>query len=203
MLEKEPVRNLVTIIILLVAVGVVLFSQSILFHTKFSPTPASVYTGAPSGLDMTTWKIYSDTKNGFEIKYPPSANVVDPGSDDQFHAGLPVSETGTNLSSKYIAIRAHGVEEVACANPLGAEVSNSQNVQFQGIYFTKEIGQGVGAGQIYDSETYSTIKDKTCINIMFVLHSSNQGMYPPLVPFNHDQEAKIFAEIMDTFKLTR
>ena len=112
---------------------------------------------------------------------------------------LPIA-SGTNLGEKYIQVDV--VENAAsCVSPVmdGASAS-TENVTINNIQFSKQTGQGVAAGNIYDWVAYNTVRGTACISLTFILHSSNPGVYttpPPL--FDKNAESAVFATIMNSF----
>jgi hypothetical protein len=115
-------------------------------------------------------------------------------SDNGGRVNLPFT-AGTNLTSKYVDVQ---IVEGAnpCQRPAGGATS-SRNVTINGIQFLEEIGSEGAAGSIYDWTSYSTLRNNACINLTFVLRSSNMPTPPPI--FDKTAESTVFSTIIGTF----
>ncbi len=163
------------------------------------PTATQAPASTQGPLPHVDWLAYHDATAGFSIQFPLTWKRQNP-------TGYPVVYTltaapGTTLLEKRLEINvtpdATGCKE---ATYEGA-ASTPQDVTVAGIQFTKETGQGIAAGNIYDWTAYSTVKSSTCITITFVLHSASAGVYgTEPAPFNRATEAQIFDEILSTFR---
>lgn len=155
-------------------------------------------TAAPSNTPAPSASLYQNAKYNFKFTLPTGAAIASQ-SDTVGRVNLPIA-SGTNLSEKYIQVDV--VENAsACISPVmdGASAS-TENVTINNIQFSKQTGQGVAAGNIYDWVAYNTVRNTACISLTFILHSSNPGVYttpPPL--FDKNAESAVFATIMNSF----
>lgn len=118
-------------------------------------------------------------------------------SDNGGRVNLPFTP-GTNLSSKYVDVQ---IVEGAnpCKRPAGGATS-SENVNINGIQFLKEIGSEGAAGSLYEWTSYSTLRNNACINLTFILRSSNPGNFPTPPPvFDKTAESAVFSTMIGTF----
>ena len=119
-------------------------------------------------------------------------------SDINARIYLPLEEQGTNLGEKYAEVNV--IENADPCKSLNPGATTSEDVTINNIPFLKESGSDAGAGNIYDWVSYSTTKDNACINLSFVLHSTNPGNYPTPPPeFDKEAESAVFDTIMSTF----
>ena len=155
-------------------------------------------TAAPSNTPAPSASLYQNAKYNFKFTLPTGATIASQ-SDTVGRVNLPIA-SGTNLGEKYIQVDV--VENAAsCVSPVmdGASAS-TENVTINNIQFSKQTGQGVAAGNIYDWVAYNTVRGTACISLTFILHSSNPGVYttpPPL--FDKNAESAVFATIMNSF----
>ena len=161
--------------------------------TPTQPTPTP--TGTTSGT--SNWNIYENSAYGFSLKFPSGGSIASQ-TNNEARIQLPIVQ-GTNLSEKFIIVKV--TENAATCNAVDYENGVSAgNVVFNGITFLKETGQGIATGNIYDWQAYSTMKGTNCINLVFVLHSTNPDNWPTPPPlFDQAAESAIFPTIMETF----
>ncbi len=147
-------------------------------------------TAAPSA--------YQNARYNFKFTLPTGAAIANQ-SDNDGRVNLPFS-AGTNLNEKYIGVAVR--ENVnPCVSPLVDGASGSpENVTINNIQFTRQTGQGVATGNIYDWVSYATVRNNACISLAFILHSVNPGVYttPPPV-FDKNAESAVFETIMNSF----
>ncbi len=162
-------------------------------------TPTATPTASPTSPPMSDWLTYTNTKYGFQFKYPPDAPLAT-AQDNYVHISLPFT-LGTNLGEKSLDVN---VLENAdpCNSPLvqGLPYSTSELVTLNGIPFLKQTGTDRGAGQIYDWTVYSTFRGNVCVTFAFILHSGNPNNYDPPIPqFDRTAESAVFEQIVSTF----
>jgi hypothetical protein len=171
---------------------------------EFPPMPSTeALTSVPTKghLPNVDWLAYHDGSAGFSIQHPLTWQKSDAD-------GYPVVFTleaapGTTLINKTMEINVTknitDCKEKTYTSETGT--TSPANVTVNGISFLKEQGSGIGAGNIYDWMSYSTIKGSTCINLTFVLHSANAGVYSTEpAPFDKAAESEVFDELLNTFK---
>jgi len=132
----------------------------------------------------------------------PSGGTIASQADNESRIDLPIS-AGTNLSEKYAMVNAIELQTgQTCASPVvGNNPTSTENVTINNITFTKQTGQGVAAGNIYDWVVYlTTTSNNVCIATTFVLHSTNPGVYttPPPV-FDKNAESAVFTTMINSF----
>jgi hypothetical protein len=138
---------------------------------------------------------------GFSIQYPLDWERVDEGDRAAFVSHAP---PGTNLIEKRMEIDVRDVSG-ACEQGFyggGAQGGLHDPSVLKGIEFLHQTGSGVALGNLYDWESYSTMKGADCITITFVLHSSSPGVYETEpAPFDREVESAIFGVLIDSFRL--
>ena len=173
--------------------------------TVVSTTPAAaVPTPTQGDLPNADWQTYHDSRAAFSIQHPLTWRESDAG-------GYPVvfnltAVPGTTLISKSMEINvtenAADCKEITYTSDTGT--TSPKNVTENGISFLRESGSGFVAGNIYDWTSYSTMKGSTCINLTFVLHSANSGVYSTEpAPFDKSAESTIFASLLNTFQFDK
>ncbi len=102
----------------------------------------------------------------------------------------------TNLGEAYLFIGSSADPQIVstCTDPnpngggpeqiIGDEVVN-------GFTFVHSTSSGVGAGNIYEQEIYRTNYNNVCYEVIYYLHSSNIGNYPPGAVTEFDRNAII------------
>lgn len=186
-----PVIFGVAVVILVVFAGIFAYQTWL----KKSSTQDLPEQKLSSG-DISVWKIYRNEEHGFELKYPDGSEIIESQFENTIRINLPYV-SGTTLSEKYLIINPDG----KCFNPMNIMIRKTETVYFDGIEFRKETGGDVGAGNIYESTSYTTVKGNRCLSLNFTLHSFNPGMVdsPPPV-FDTKEESKIFDQILSTFR---
>ena len=173
-------------------------------------TPTITQTGTPSTLTPTPtattsstsgWNKYQNTKYGFEIKYPTNS-VVSDQADNGALITIPIA-AGTNLSGKYVDIIVFEGVNPCKMQDRGGPITATENVTINGIQFLKETGSSAGAGNLWDFVSYSSASNNACVNLVFVLHSTNLGNYTtPPAQFDKVAESAVFDQIINTFDWT-
>lgn len=164
-----------------------------------APTEAGAI---PTQDPHADWMKYHDDLGAFSIKYPPTWERWDSGGYPVI-LGMSVPP-GTTLGEKMMQIRVtQGMSE--CSNPAGGgsveDVPPLTVITAGPVSWLKESGSDAGVGNIYAYTSYSTLREAACINITFVLHSTNPGMYDTPPP-NYDEAAEqaLFMEMLHTFR---
>jgi hypothetical protein len=162
-----------------------------------SPTPIFTATATSAVSD---WLTFTNSKYGFEFKYPPDSQIETGGTDTDTIIHLPFAP-GTNLGTKYLQMI---VAENAnpCQSPLATQsmLETSETVVINGISFLKQTGQDGTAGHINKWVAYSTSRDNTCVSLDFVLRAANPGVFttpPPL--YDEVAETAVFGQIVSTY----
>ena len=154
--------------------------------------PTLTNTPAPAA------SLYQNAKYNFKFSLPTGATIPSQ-ADTVGRVNLPFA-AGTNLSEKYIQVNV--VENAnPCISPVmdGASAT-TENTTINNIQLSKQTGQGVAAGNIYDWVAYSTVRNNACISLTFILHSTNPANYPTPPPlFDKNAESGVFTTIMNSF----
>jgi hypothetical protein len=113
----------------------------------------------------------------------------------------------TNLSEAYLLVSSTSDPQVtaACTDPnqgggpeqfLGNEVVN-------GIAFVHSTSEGAGAGNYYAQEIYRALNKNRCYEVIYFIHYTNIGNYPPGTVTEFDQGAllKKMDDIFATFSI--
>jgi murein DD-endopeptidase MepM/ murein hydrolase activator NlpD len=164
-----------------------------------TPGGGSIFTATPTSVS-NDWLTFTNSKYGFEFKYPPQGVIADGRTDNFARINLPFAP-GTNLGEKYLQV---DVVENAnpCRSPVAASsfVQSSETVMLNGITFLKETGQEPAAGNLYQFVAYSTARDNACVSLSFVLHSVNPGnLATPIPVFDYAAESAVFEQIVTTY----
>jgi len=168
-----------------------------------TPTPASA-TATPTATTSSTsgWNTSQFTKYSFSFKFPPGSSIASQ-SDNSGRIYLPIT-AGTNLSEKYVDINIQENTSPCISPAVDGTVTSTENVTINNIQFTKQVGQGVAAGNIYDWNAYLITRNNACLSLAFILHSTNPGNYPTPPPvFNMAAESAVFATIMSPLNFTQ
>lgn len=163
----------------------------------FTSTPTVTVSPTPIPSD---WLTFTNTKYGFQFRYPKEAQLLSGNTDNYARINLPFVP-GTNLGTKYLEVI---VAENAnpCQSPLATEsmLETSETVVINGITFLKETGQDGTAGHINKWTAYSTSRDNACVSLDFVLRAANPGMFatpPPL--YDEALETAVYGQIVSTY----
>jgi len=129
---------------------------------------------------------------------PTGANIVSQ-TDNVGRVDLPIALTGTNLKEKYVLVTAtEGKDPCVTTDMEGGTAIAS--VTINGTTFSKQTGEGAGAGNVYDWTSYATAKNNACIILTFVMHSTNpDNTVPASTPYNQAQEGAVIDTVMNTY----
>lgn len=165
-------------------------------------TPSATLSATPPPTSAA-WLTYTNAAYGFQFHYPFEAQMMDGGSDAFTRIHLPFAP-GTNLKEKYLDARV-SVDPVTCQSPLAqlSMLENTETVIINGLTFLKQTGEDRGAGHIRQWSGYSTALNGVCVNMDFILHSTNPDNHatPPPV-FDIVTESAIFEQLLATFQWT-
>jgi hypothetical protein len=200
-------KKIIFIIIILIALAIALFAVM----KFFKPTAVvnnNLNTNQPTPSNLET---YTDNSYNFSIQYPKD-DVFSQGSQYAFAAqnslisiNLPESYyPGTNLGEASVIIGVTSTPALVnnCLQP------QLENEKVQGVKnidnkeFIRFIGEGVGAGNIYDTTSYRLVYNNSCYEIVLLMHSGNIGNYPTGAVKEFDRLATLekLNIIAETFK---
>ncbi|MGE5378368.1 MAG: NBR1-Ig-like domain-containing protein [Bacteroidota bacterium] len=163
-----------------------------------SSTAGTPATSTTPGTPAASTSAYQNTKYDFKFALPAGAAIVSQ-TDNIGRVDLPIVTPGTNLKEKYILVTAtEGKDPCVTTDMEGGTAIVS--VTINGTTFSKQTGQGVGAGNIYDWTSYATTKNNACIILTFVMHSTNpDNTQPTATPYNQAQEGAVIDTVMNTY----
>lgn len=180
-------------------------------------TPAvtpPVQTPPPTPVTPTT-QTYNNATYGFQFEYPLSMNFVTPSyaslQDKIVQVQIGKNQhPNTNFGDASVAISAQSAKSLAdCLKLTPPENGDGfkTKVKIDGADFFMTKSSGVGAGNLYESTVFRTIKSVggACIEINQTIHTSNIGNYPAgtVTEVNKaDVQAKLDA-ILNSFKFTQ
>lgn len=166
--------------------------------TSATVTPTATNTIVATISATPAPSVYQNNKYHFKFTLPTGATIASQ-TDNLGRVNLPFA-SGTNLSEKYLQVNV--VENAAsCISPvMDGGSATTETVTINNIQFTKQTGQGVAAGNIYDWVAYSTIRETACISLTFILHSLNPANFPTPPPvFDKNAESAVFTTIINAF----
>ena len=169
--------------------------------SQTTPVTATVTPSiTPSPTATTAVTSYQNTKYNFKFTLPPGSSIVSQ-TDTLGRVNLPIVTGGTNLLEKYVQVSvAEGKNPCVVTDMEGGGATS--NVTFNSIPFTKQSGQGIALGNIYDWTAYSTTRNNACIILAFILHSANPGVYATPPPeYDKAKESAVFDTVMNTYNL--
>jgi len=163
-----------------------------------TPPPAAVLATQPEATSApltSDWIPYSDGAFGFSFLYPKEAAMSIGGDSGIPRIELPI-QPGTNLQEKYLEIYTSFYDN-GCSIPQDAE---TQDTEINGIAFIQQSGADAGAGNYYEWERYSANNGSACVNLYFVVHSTNAANYAtPPAEFDAVAERAVISQILSTF----
>lgn len=111
---------------------------------------------------------------------------------------------GTNLGEASFIIGASGEKTAldACLKNAPEEGATSSEKVINGITMKEFSGEGVGAGNIYNTKSYRVVKNNICYEATLLLHSGRIENYdPPVKEYDHVKALNALTEILDTLKI--
>ncbi len=120
---------------------------------------------------------------------------------------LPKSfESGTNFDDATFTVGTSAdpsaVAECLTWN-IGNNGSQKQNVTINGVTYAKFVASDAGAGNLYQTTSYRTVRNNQCYAIEYTIHSSQLGNYPAsmgIKAFDQNKVTAVFERMMQSFK---
>lgn len=182
----------------------------ITFIEKITENPPEIIPGIRSFL-------YENPEFGFKLWYPEGSAMRQEG----FEGFLRVTSGGANAVGIFLAnslFAGTNLDEAAvsvgassdpaaianCDKAADPEEKSGGAVIINGIAFNSFNAVGVGAGNIYESKIYRTVRNGSCYEIVEILHSGNIGNYPSgtAAEFDKPKFSGILEKIARTFVFT-
>ena len=144
------------------------------------------YKNPSTGLSIT----YSDT---FAPAIPVSANYK---TEPELALQFIDSEAyyNTNLGEVYFLVSSTSDAQIVktCTEPNQKGGSPEQVIDTEGINgytFIHSRAEGAGAGNLYQQEIYRMVNSNVCYEVIYFIHSTNIGNYPPGTVTEFDRDA--------------
>lgn len=169
--------------------------------------------------DVLGYEIYTDQAKSFSFTLPTDLLIagsaigytqewsVDATTTGQAlaHIDVPQSyEPGTNFGdAKFmIGMSADPVAIAECLTSSYGGMGSSTPAIIGGVPFTKLTSSGVGAGNLYETTSYRTMKDSQCYAVEYTIHSMNIGNYTPgaVQPFDRARVESALEGVVHSFQ---
>jgi hypothetical protein len=154
----------------------------------------------PPGQDAQYFQ-YSNSATGVSLTYPdtfvPALPVVGNYKTDP-ELTLRFIDAGaydkTNLSEVYLMVSSTSDAQVAatCTEPNqngGGPEQLVGNEVINGLTFVHSTAEGAGAGNYYQQEIYRMVNTGVCHEVIYFIHFTNIGNYPPGTVTEFDRDA--------------
>ncbi len=177
-------------------------------------TAANVAPASTPGYER-----YENTGKSFTFTFPSTFSVagIEPGYGPNWSAPatttgmvlakitVPQSyEPGTNFGNAWFTVGVSSDPQAVaeCTKNLEGKQSTSTPVTIGDTTYTRLLFTGVGAGNIYDTTSYRTVKDNMCYAIEYTIHYGNIHNYPPgkVATFNEQKVATALDEVVRSFR---
>ncbi|HVW71557.1 MAG TPA: hypothetical protein VHB93_00180 [Candidatus Paceibacterota bacterium] len=220
-------NSTIVVIILLLVVAIGFFFLGSQFGSGTAPVTVSTSTDTGTGTgstvtpppqqDTSSWQVFGTAL--FTIRYPQifTNNAVE--SNDEWRSGangdagtldlsimLPKSYMpGTNFSDAKLTV-GHSASAAPVSNclkpdPSGGPSSSMTTRLINGVSFTVFTSSDAGAGNLYDTTSYRTMHNNTCIAVEYTIHYTQIANYPPgtVTQFDESKVAAMLDSVVDTF----
>lgn len=172
--------------------------------------------------DAPGYETYTDPSKTFTFAFPSNFSVT--GTNPGFNPGwsAPATTSGMVLAkvvaSKDLQPNTNFVEAwftvgassdpsavATCYDTLSGTKSTTTPVTIGGTQFKKLEFTGVGAGNIYDTTSYRTVRGNECYAIEYTIHSANIQNYPKgsVQPFDEAKVTAALEEIASSFRFLK
>lgn len=212
-MRTGPAIGLIVVAFILV-VGVVYLVER--GPAPVSPTATStvpVASTTPGYYENTSsWQTYQDSAKGISVSYPLDFEVETdglPGADPSWRANsggvngmtlftlaIPKAfEPQTNFADAKLTIGkssdAAAVKDCLTPDPTGGPAIATTTVFVNGVNYTVFTGSDAGAGNLYDTTSYRTVKGGACYAVEYTIHSTQLANYPASYGLTQFDEAKV------------
>jgi hypothetical protein len=168
----------------------------------------------PPGIDAQYFQ-YQNPSTGLSLTYPdtfapaipvPANYKTEPELALQF-----IDSTyydNTNLSEVYFLVSSTSDSQVVktCTEPNqngGGPEQIVGNEGINGYTFVHNRAEGAGAGNFYQQEIYRMVNNNVCYEVIYYIHSTNIGNYPPgtVTEFDRDTILQQLYGVFSTFTI--
>jgi hypothetical protein len=200
--------------LIFIVAAVVLIAASC---NKATPVDNSNQTGnnTPPPASVPTTQTYTNATYGIQFEYPLYMTFVTPSyanlTDKIVQVQIPRTEySGTNFGDAAISVSAGTAKTLADCLKLSPPENGDgfkTKVVINGVDFYMTKSTGVGAGNLYESNIYRTVKSPggACIEINETIHTSNIGNYTPgtVTEVNKTAVQTKLDSVLQSFKFTK
>ncbi len=155
---------------------------------------------------------YNNAQYGFSFTYSPrdifneNINYEFVTNNSLARVDLPRNDfADTNLGEAAFIVGASSTEKAQsiCLEKSPIENKQDSDLTIDGITFKVFEGTDVGAGNLYQSTSYRTVRNNTCYEAVLLLHSGNIFNYPTgeVEEFNQQEALGQLEAILNTFKI--
>ena len=208
---KQSSWLVLIIIVLVLAGGYVWWHGTQSPMTGTTPVTTATSTQIVAGVDNAT---YTNSALGFTIQYPSTAAA----SETDFNGYVQTTQTpvtsfvlpasmsaGTNLGTAGVYVGATSSASIvaSCTSASTSTGETAQGTQTIGTQqFAVFSSSDAGAGNFYETKSYRTVANGSCLEINETLHSGNIDNYPvgAVTEFNHDEFSGILEAIVHTYQ---
>lgn len=207
--SKAVIYTLVALAIVFVVV------MNVVLHFKHSSQSIPVQV-----IDMSGWKTYTDSENGFSIKYPGDIDVVSPSGPSPYARGPSVSlyfpdsySTTTNFFGGNVTVQ---INDSSYCSPESFDLVDAHAVDEVQYLVESKVPDLQWNGQVLKGKRVSDIsedsKDRTDVRTLYAIAHGPQcyGLmlhtyattYRGTTQFDQDSLMPLFAQIVSTFTFT-
>lgn len=174
--------------------GAQTFANCVVNANVDAPTTTTTSTTSTTTTSTTVTKTFTDSGNTFSFTYSPDFTVSGAGvgytqqwMNNATTTGLVLAkltlpksfQPKTNFSEAKLTVGT-SADPSAVASCLtdttGTSVSKT-TVTINGTTYTKFVGSDAGAGNLYQTTSYHTKRNKQCYVLEYTIHSTNLGNY--------------------------
>ncbi len=176
-------------------------SSSAVSETVTSSSVASFESGTTMSGSLRT---FIDSVRQYTINYPSDFTIV--ANDNLTTEDYAVTGTSFVFPDSYAAgntlneAKVSAAVQPTCPTLTGATTTGI--VVRNGVSFSTADWSGVGAGNLYQGRTYTTVHDNSCYILTLYMHSCNLGpdcYAGHTTPFNKDPLTNVFEKMVNTF----
>lgn len=173
-----------------------------------------------SGDTNAGMKTFTDSSKTFSFMYPGEFTVTGGGasytngwSNNSSQLGLilaqvvvpPSFQPSTNFGDSrfQIGTSADATAVKDClANPAGS-TQQPVNVTINGVKYVKTVAGDAGAGNLYETTMYRTVRNSQCYSVEYTIHSTQLANYPAsagITAFDHAKVQALFEGMVQSVR---